>query len=226
MVGAALVVAVGMAGCTHSDPAPNRSTVTPSLGSTALSASASPTPSPMPSATPSPSSVPIDQIPPGRPASWVPAGVPATAKWREPGDVVPMFTLAMFINDENGALAAAHAYLAGLNWAIATLDPRSFLAICDAAQCKTNAKINQDMKASGQHFEGGRGIFESPTLFAAPKASGAQWIVRVQASLYSGKVVDSNGKVVEQQSASKERLDVYTRWNGKMWRISDVFLAS
>jgi hypothetical protein len=153
--------------------------------------------------------------------------VPTTAKWREPGDVVPTFTLAMFKNDENGALAAAHYYVDGLNWALATLDPRSYLAICDASRCKSNARdITDAYKAKGQYVKGARGSLDGASLFAAPKSSGAKWIVRVKVSIHPGSLVASDGKPVKKQGASEERLDVYARWSGRMWRISDVFLAS
>jgi hypothetical protein len=225
IVGVTLAVVVGMAGCTHSDPAPNRSTVTASLGSPGVSASVSPTPSPTPSATPSPSSVPIDQIPPGRPASWVPAGVPTTAKWREPGDVVPKFTLAMFSNDANGALATANYYIEARNWSAATLSAKPFLAICDAKKCQSDQSFYSALVKSNQHISGGREIPATVQAFRAPAISGARWIVRVALRIAAGNVVDPGGKTVREQSAFSERIDIYLKWSGTMWRVSDVFLA-
>jgi hypothetical protein len=220
-VGLVLVgVAFTTVGCTQSDSAPNRSTVTPTHSPVSSSAPTSPSP------TPSRTSVPVDQIPPGRPASWVPAGVPTTAKWREPGDVVPTFTPAMFKNDENGALAAAQAYLTGVNWALATLDPKSYLVICDAARCKSNARITEGYRSKNQHVKAARASFEAPTLFVAPKGNAAQWIVRVKLSIHAGSLVSADGKTVRKQGAMTERVDVYARWSGRMWRISDVFLAN
>ncbi|MCW2492709.1 MAG: hypothetical protein JWN47_2073, partial [Frankiales bacterium] len=144
-----------VSGCTHGDPKPNYSSVTgtPSVTTASSSATGAPTRS---AGSGAPTSVPVDQIPPGRPAKWVPAGVPTVAPYKEPGDVVPMFTLAMFKDNQLGALAAARYYLDARNWTIATMDPTPFLIICEAPKCKADAKFYGDAKAKNRRVIGSR----------------------------------------------------------------------
>jgi uncharacterized protein DUF6318 len=217
------VLAMGSAGCRGSEVTPNFSdpgsrSASPSAAGTGVSPAASSAPS-------SAGGVPVDQIPPGRPTSWVPAGVPTTGKYQEPGDVVPKFTLAMFEHTEAGALAVAGYYVDGLNWALATQDPIAFLVICDSARCKSNGDIHRGYKSKNQHVVGARGRADVPTLLRAKESSGAEWVVRVKVASAAGRLLDESGTTIRRETASEDVLDIRTQWNGRMWRISDVFLA-
>jgi hypothetical protein len=210
------VALASVAGCTH-DPKPNYSTVSP----TGISAATSPSPSP--SATSA--VVPIDQIPPGNPATWVPAGVPTTAPYQERGDKVPLFTQAMFQDSQTGALAAARYYLDARNWALAMVDPKPFSIVCDAPRCKADGPYFAKIKAAKQHFVGARQTPGAPKLVAAPASSRADWVVQVRLAVAAGRLLDPIGKTMESQAATSDLVNIYVKWNGKMWRISDDALA-
>jgi hypothetical protein len=203
---------VSVAGCTH-DPKPNYSTVRPT--STTSTSPSSPTPT----------MVPIDQIPPGNPPTWVPAGVPTTAPYQERGDKVPLFTQAMFQDTHTGALAAARYYLDARNWAYALMDAKPFLVICDAAKCKNDAKFFVDGTKAGQHVVNARQRPSSPKLVPAPPTSGTDWVVQVTTSASAGRLVDRGGMTVQAQEASSDFVNIYLKWSGKMWRVTDVALA-
>jgi hypothetical protein len=210
-----IVALVSVAGCTH-DPKPNYSSASPtSTPSTSTSTTASPTPT----------AVPIDEIPPGDPATWVPAGVPTTAPYKELGDAVPMFTQAMFKDSQTGALASARYYFDARIWTLATLDPKPFLVICDATKCKADVSYFAKVKAAGQHFIGVRQRPGAPKLVAAPASSGADWVVQVNVSVGAGRLVDAAGKTVQEQKAASELVNIYLKWSGKMWRVTDDALA-
>jgi hypothetical protein len=208
------VALVSVAGCTH-DPKPNYSTVSPTS-----TASTSPSPT-----TPTPTAVPIDQIPPGNPATWVPAGVPTTAPYQERGDKVPVFTQAMFQDTHTGALAAARYYLDARNWAYALMDAKPFLIICDSTGCKNDAKFFVDGKKAGQHVSNARQTPSAPKLVAAPANSGADWVVQVKMTIAAGKLVDGAGKTIRPQAASTDLTNLYLKWSGKMWRVANDALA-
>jgi hypothetical protein len=203
---------VSVAGCTH-DPKPNYSTVRPT--STTSTSPSSPTPT----------MVPIDQIPPGNPPTWVPAGVPTTAPYQERGDKVPLFTQAMFQDTHTGALAAARYYLDARNWALAMVDPRPFSIVCDAPRCKADGPYFAKIKAAKRHFVGARQTPGAPKLVAAPANSGADWVVQVRLAVAAGQLLDPTGKTMESQAATSDLVNIYVKWNGKMWRISDDALA-
>ncbi|MDQ1718411.1 MAG: hypothetical protein QOE89_2364 [Pseudonocardiales bacterium] len=213
-----------VSGCTHGDPKPNYSSVTgpPSVTTASSSAAGAPTRSAGPGA---PTSVPVDQIPPGRPAKWVPAGVPTVAPYKEPGDVVPMFTLAMFKNNQLGALAAALFYRTARNWAYATMEPSSFLTICDAPKCKSDAKFFNDAMAKDQYVVGARQTQGSASVVIAPKSSDAEWVIQSKVTLADGRLVTTSGSTIRTQRSEAQLLNLYLRWSGKMWRISAEFLA-
>jgi hypothetical protein len=214
----------GVSGCSHGDPKPNYSSVTDTPSVTTSSSSASGAPSRSPGSA-APTSVPVNQIPPGRPAKWVPAGVPTVAPYKEPGDLMPMFTLTMFKNDQLGALAAARYYLDARNWTIATMDPTPFLIICDATKCKTDANFFRDAKAKDRRVIGSRQTPGPPSVVRAPKNSGAEWVVQTTLNLASGRIVSKNGATVEEEGHRTQVINLYMRWNGTMWRVADDALA-
>jgi hypothetical protein len=209
-----LMMLCSASACTSGDPKPNYSTVVPTaatLTSPAESSSLEP--------------VPIDKIPPGSPESWVPAGVPTSAPFKEAGDKVPMFTLAMFSDKQVGALAAARYYLDARNWADALLDPKPFLIICDAAKCKNDAVALTRLKRAGQYVTGVREFPGAPSVVKGPSTSGADWVVQVKLSVTAGRLLDKQGTTLKTESASSELTNIYVTWNGKMWRVTGDYLA-
>ena len=179
-----------------------------------------------PSATPTPGTVPVDQVPPGRPASWIPAGVTTTAPWQEPGDIVPRFTLAMFEQPLAGAVSAASYFVTARNWALATLDPAAYLVLCDAPNCRTNAQLLIANRNRGEHWVGGRGALRTWVFRPSNVSRGSVQIVRALVDLQAGHMVDASGHTHHLESASTRTLDLYLRWSGRMWRVADVSLVT
>jgi hypothetical protein len=211
---AGLTMVIAVVGCTRSDPKPNFSAVSPTPSVTA-SASASATPT----------AVPVDQIPPGNPASWVPAGVPTTAPFKEPGDVLPTFSPVMFTKTQEGALAMAKYYLDARNWALATNNPAAFMIICDAEKCKHDAPFFTNRAKAGQHRVGGRETPGPPIAMKAPAGSNAEVVVQTTIKIAAGKVVDEKGKVVRTDEALDDPTNLYMKWTGRMWRVTGDFLG-
>lgn len=227
---AAVVAALLVAGCSPGrppkpDPTPSASgpdsTRSAASATATTTAAASPTPTP----TPTPDTVPVDEIPPGRPASWIPAGMPTAAPWREPGDVLPMFTLAMFEDTPAGAVAAARFYIDARNWAFATLDPTAFLLVCKSEGCQRNANRFRHSAAVHEHIVGGRFLGNDPVLRRAPHASAAEWVVRVNITIEAGQRVDASGSAVETQPQASQINDLYMHWGGKRWIVNDDALG-
>jgi hypothetical protein len=214
LVFAGLTVSLTAVACSgKGDPPPNTSSVVASSPASSTAAITSPT------------VVPIDQIPPGNPAEWVPAGVPTTAKYQRPGDVVPKFTQDMFKHTQGGALDAARYYIDADNWSQILPGGSPITAICDSTQCKSNAKVLDDLKAAGQHLEGAPEVAGPPHVIAAPPSSRAEWLVQINIDVPAGDLVRADGSIVRHSPATKMLTNIYLRWNGKMWRVSDVFLA-
>lgn len=170
--------------------------------------------------------VPVDQIPPGNPASWVPAGVPTTAQWQEPGDTVPTFNTAIFTHNRTGALAAGIYYIAAKNWALATLDSQPFVLICDAAVCQRSAQLFATYRARGRHVVGARQTGTNWSARAASPGSGAEWVVEVRLQVHSGRLVDESGRASNEQQAHPLKAALLMSWSGDMWRVHDDGLAS
>ena len=212
VIAAAVAAVVALASACTSKPDP-----TPPVTSTSSSAA---------SPSPSPTEVPIDQVPPGRPASWVPKGVPTTAPYAEPGDVVPKFTLPMFTDEIAGAQAAALYYIHARNWEYAVGDAAPFLVICDAKKCHDDVANINAHKQSGQHVVGGRVMLSGLQIAAQPAGGIGDYVARVKLLIAAGKRVDATGKVLVQQPAKSQSWDLYLRWNGKMWRVTGDFLSS
>jgi hypothetical protein len=155
----------------------------------------------------------------------VPAGVPTTAPYQEPGDVAPKFTLAMFDSDQIGALDAAKYYLEARNWADALEDAKPFIVICDAKKCKDDARNYARARTARDHAVGGRFTTGPPTVVKAPAASHADWIVQVRLAIAAGRLVNASGKTRRSQPSSAQIVNIYLTWNGKMWRVTGDFLA-
>ena len=178
-----------------------------------------------PSATPTPGTVPVDQVPPGRPASWIPAGVTTNAPWQEPGDFVPRFTPVMFDNTPAGAFAMARYHVVALNWMAATLDPTAFLLGCESAHCKESAEMIRGYLMMRQHISGARDGAMDMNLLVPGKGSGAQWVVRTHMVIAAGALVDSSGAVLKRQARLTQVRDLYMRWSGKRWLVHEDALA-
>ncbi|UQX87610.1 DUF6318 family protein [Jatrophihabitans telluris] len=167
----------------------------------------------------------MDQIPPGRPAEWVPAGVSTTAPFRETGDVLPRFNLAMFTNDQAGAVAASKYYLSASNWSLASNSASATEAICDDATCRSNAEVLRSHQKRGYHFEGGRQQMLSSAVFKSDDAPRAEWIVQIGLKFAATVTVNAQGVVVKVEPAGRAVENVYLRWSGSMWRVSGLYLA-
>jgi hypothetical protein len=222
-VSVALPFVLSSVGCTHSNAKANQSSATdtasvPSSTTSSMRTSTSP-------AETSTAAVPIDQIPPGHPASWVPAGVPTTAPYREPGDTLPKFTLAMFVNNQAGALAAAHYYLEARRWAYATMSATPFLAICDSSGCKMDVPFYTDGRSTGRHVVGARRVASGVRIVAAPERIHAEWIIQVTVTIARGNLVDKQGKVLKTQVPRTEITNLHLAWKTKMWRVVADALA-
>jgi hypothetical protein len=212
VIGAAVAAVVALASACTGKPDP-----TPPVTSTSSSAA---------SPSPSPTEVPIDQVPPGRPGSWVPKGVPTTAPYAEPGDVVPKFTLPMFTDEIAGAQAAALYYVHARNWEYAVGDAAPFLAICDAKKCADDTADIAAHKRAGQHVVGGRVTLSALQIAAQPSGGVGDYVARVKVSIAAGRRVDAAGKILVQQPAKSQSWDLYLKWSGKMWRVTGDFLSS
>jgi hypothetical protein len=214
-----VLVILGLASCSSGGAGPNLSNAgTTSAAVTSSSASATGTPSgtasrsgtsapvsAAPSTTASvPVSVPVDQIPPGNPARWVPAGVPTNAPYKEPGDVVPMFTREMFVNSQAGALATAKYYLDARNWAYATMSAVPFLLVCQSPGCRLDTPF---YTFGAGHIVGGRRHVDS--IVVEPSASPTALTVRAKVVVASGRLVDSNMKTVKSQAKSTQLTDLH-----------------
>ncbi|UQX87609.1 hypothetical protein M6D93_15055 [Jatrophihabitans telluris] len=168
----------------------------------------------------------MDQIPPGRPAEWVPAGVPTTAPFRETGDVLPRFNLAMFTNDQAGAVAAARYYIDARNWAGASNTASAYLAICDADSCRADAAAFAKRTKGDRHVEGGRLRVGGVEVMAPNPSANADSVIRMDVATAAGRVIDANGKTFAKQAAANVTYEVWAKWSGSMWRVNGVYLAS
>ena len=147
-------------GCDHVQGLSARSRWSPWRSPPAPVPTASSTATPTTTAAPSSArTVPVDQIPPGRPTSWIPAGVPTTARYRQPGDVAPRFTLTMFTHNHTGALAVMKYYFDALNWDAATgATPSLYGLVCPSA-CYQEIRISKQQQTSHDHYAGGHVTF-------------------------------------------------------------------
>ena len=214
---------------TRSTPATSPSaTVSAPISSSSAITSAAPTsllPAPVSS---SPAAVPVDQIPPGNPASWVPAGVSLIAPYREAGDQVPKFTPAMFTNTQLGAEAMAAYYIQADNWASATNDPVSFTIICSADKCAREAKFFKTIASAGQHLSGQR-IHPTGTtvVIPSPNKSVADWVVQRRLAGSAGRLLGIEGVLIQAYPAPKAQVtNCLLKWNGHMWRVVGDYLAA
>ena len=212
----AVVILSGCSGISHP--------VAPKTLNQTTSSSASAVARPSPSPSPSTNVVPVDQIPPGNPESWVPAGVPTKGPFQETGDEVPKFTRPMFEDTELGARRMADYYQQAENWAAALgEDPIPYLIVCDAKVCARNASKARQQRSLGRHLIRGRTSIVTGVTFPNPKSANADFIIQRTLSVAAGKFVESSGKVIQQADKSELTINLYMKWNGKMWRVTEVF---
>ncbi len=225
-LGALAALSLTLVGCgggsSNPDPTPSGST----SGASTTASTSAPTSAPR-SSSPTATQVPVDQIPPGNPKSWVPAGVPTVAKYKEPGDVVPMFTQAMFKRTDTGALAMAGYYLQARDWALATSSSIPYMIICDADACVRSAEFIKSKARIGQHVEGQRYAPGPPTVLRAPSTltPPADFIVQLRLTTKAGRLVDAKGKVLERAGSYTTKVNLYMKWSKKMWRVVGDFLV-
>ena len=226
--GPGLVVALTLSACTGSGSAkqtsspagPSTTAVTvPSTTAAPSTTSAFATTTPR---TVPPTAVPVDQIPPGHPRSWVPAGVPTSAKYKEPGDTVPKFSPLMFRRTASGVTAMFYYYVAAVNWAHAIVDPYPYTIVCTADACKRDVKSFADQRKAGTHWAGGRVSTDGyPTVSSNPNHLGSQWVVRNRIRVPTAKLVDRAGHVIRVEKSFSVTEAVYFRWNGRLWLVVD-----
>ncbi|UQX89449.1 hypothetical protein M6D93_05440 [Jatrophihabitans telluris] len=190
------------------------------------SRSRSGTPVPSGSAGSGPAPVAVDQIPPGRPATWLPPGVQVDAPFKEPGDKVPMFTLAMFTHDEAGALATATYYVDAVNWSGAMLSTLPIEAICDDSSCVPNRELLSSLRRAHQHFRGGRISVVGLRTFRPDPPDRAERVIRVRIASQKAAIVTAGGQTVRSVSSGIVSNDLYLKWSGAMWRIIGVYLTA
>ena len=225
---ALLLVPLVAAGCSGgSGPHPSSSAEPTSSSATSTAVASTTTDAPTTSATPSsipPSAqgtVPIDQIPPGHPSHWIPAGMPTTAKYKEPGDFLPMFTPALFRNDPYASGAMVGFVVSTLNWSEATGNfPQALAAVCQSELCNSAASVLRAQLLSKQHVVGARIQILSTAARLAPVGSAANWIIRTHLSTGVGKVVNQSGQTISTIKPDSLGVDFYAHWTGKIWHIT------
>jgi len=170
--------------------------------------------------------VPVDQIPPGDPDSWIPAGVSTKAPFRESTDVIPTFRRVMFRDELSGARAMAVYYLEALNWSAAMgEDPTPFAIVCDADRCLKNKQVMDKSRSLSRHLVGSRQHYGASSVSAAPSGTKADFIVQIHLKIDAGKFVESTGKVIRQSGPQTMIANLYMRWSGTMWRVVGDYLA-
>ena len=167
----------------------------------------------------------MDQIPPGHPTSWVPAGVPTTARYKEPGDVVPRFTLDMFKNGYSGALAVMTYYFDAVNWDAATgATPSIFSSFCPSA-CDQETQSSRERSNNGEHYSGGRYLPGSPTLVRPPASHHATWAGQFDVTVGAGRLVSATGRTVKTFQKSRISLELDASFNGKVWNVVEIYFV-
>jgi hypothetical protein len=237
-IGAVLVI--GLAGCSLGDPPPNLSNASTDVRSSAMSGGSTAQPSstasrsravPSSSATSSGAAstsapvVPVDQIPPGNPERWVPAGVPTTAPYKEAGDVAPMFTRDMFVNSQAGALATARYYLDARNWAYATMNAQPFLVVCTSPGCRIDSKFYSESSAKDLHLVGGRRRTASVASRAKDPSAAEALTIRAHVKVDRGSLVNASNRVIRQQKPSSQVIDLLLDWEGGRWHVADELVV-
>lgn len=151
--------------------------------------------------------------------------MPTIAPWKGPGDVLPVFTLAMFEHTPQGAMATAKSYADARNWAVATLNPTPILLLCQSDSCKQSGEMISRYAAKRQHIVGARQVLLDRTLLRARDGSGAEWVVRAHLLITKGAVINPSGSIAQTQPQLTQLNDLYLRWNGKLWVVQDDALA-
>ena len=179
-----------------------------------------------PSPSPSLKVVPVDEVPPGDPESWVPAGVPTKGPFQERGDEVPKFTRAMFMDTEVGAYAMADYYTKARNWSHALgEDSTPYLIICEADKCARDKAVAAQNRSMHRHVIGGRRhLVSSSTL--DPAGKNADLVIQMHLKVDASNFVEESGKVVKHGSVQSRTIDLYLKWNGSMWRVTGEYLAN
>lgn len=180
------------------------------------------------SAATSKGSVPVDQIPPGHPTHWVPAGMPTAAKYKEPGDVLPMFTPGFFEKDPSAPGGVVVFVLQALNWAAATGQFSVALsAVCGSQICSSSAAVLKTAVSAHEHISGAR--LEPGNVVktrVAPIGSKELYVVRMHLTTSAGRIVAASGGTVRTIRKAASTIDFFMSWSGKMWHVSRDALVS
>lgn len=230
-LGAVALVAVALTACTGGTN-PSRMTAAPSTATTpSASSTATPTtptavrPTTLPRrSTPAPP-VPVDQIPPGRPTSWIPAGVPTTARYRQPGDVAPRFTLDMFTHNHTGALAVMKYYFDALNWDAATgATPSLYGLVCPSA-CYQEIHNSKQLATRHEHVAGGR-ITTGQVVTGTPaKSHKADWAGQFKMTVTAGKLLHVDGSTAATFRRNTVALELDAKFVGRRWKIVGIYFV-
>jgi hypothetical protein len=227
-----VLVPLVTAGCTGGSGSKHTSSSsqigsTPTTAVTQTTAPATTTTSTRSSPVSAKGTVPVDQIPPGHPSRWVPAGMPTTAKYKEPGDFLPMFTPALLKNDAYAPGGMVGFVVSTLNWSEAAgAFPEVLAVVCQSELCHSTAAVLRAQAAAGQHVVGARVSILSTTTRRAAAGSAASWIVRAHLQTDAGKVVNRSGLIVRRIVPDSISVDFYAEWTGRIWHITrDALVA-
>ena len=228
-----LLVALVAGGCTGGSGSKgtlSKSSVSP-VPTTIETPASSPTATASATKSAAPSSngtVPVDEIPPGHPTHWVPAGMPTTAKYKEPGDVVPMFTPGLFDKDPSAPGGVVVFVLQALNWAAATGKyPAALSLVCGSQLCSSSAAVLTGAVMAHEHVSGARlGSGNVIKTRVAPAGSRELYVVRLHLTTSPGRIIAASGVTVRRIRKSISTVDFFMSWTGKMWHLSRDALVS
>ncbi|MDQ1752849.1 MAG: hypothetical protein QOE71_3905, partial [Pseudonocardiales bacterium] len=88
-----------------------------------------------------------------------------------------------------------------------------------------NGEVIRAYKRAHQHVVGARETADAPTVVRAPGTSGAGWVIQVKLHVQAGKIVDSGGKALQLQQVSSQLVNLYLKWETRMWRVQQDVLA-
>ncbi len=193
MVACAATLLVASA-CTHDDPGPNYSSVTPTPST---STSTSPT------------------------QSTSPTLIPSTGPNSSPGEVAPTEPSSALTDDSAGALAFVSYYVRTLDWVYATSRP-DLLSPFYAATCSTcrdGQSAIERFVATGV-IKGGRLTIKQVALVANDGRSGASYAVSTNYSVTAASIVKAGGATATSFPAGADStLTEWIAWRAGKWLI-------
>lgn len=151
--------------------------------------------------------------------------MPTTAVYKEPGDVAPRFTLDMFKNNYNGALAVMTYYFDALNWDAATgATPSIYGLVCPSA-CDQEIRISKDRATRREHLKGGRVILGGTTIARPDKTHKADWGGQFVVLVAAGQLLRENGRIVSTFPKNELHLELDTKFVSGRWKIVGIYFV-